>query len=400
MIGKHIKDIAKYKYEFAAGFILLLYMLYYLPRTEDLHDFCVIPYALSYRELGLISRGVIGSLLDLFFRYITINEIWTVIFIQQLLLIILTIYFLSIVKKHSANSEQTGFLFLEVVFTVNPASIAFLFYWGNYGRFDLFMIAASMVISLLIIKGKGKFIIPVLCIIVMAIHQGFAFMYFPCVLMLLFYHALKTKKRMLLSFTAVSGSCAFIYFQWFAKITSYTFEDVVQIVQNSTNFPVVEQSSMIKLEYFTNVLEFIPVYIIPVIKVNALKLILVFILMLPLEIVLYRIWKVFVKESGNKIYWLIPIMPLICIIPKFVITCDYGRDLAALFLSEFIMIFTISAMNDNAMRGAIGELSVNARRKPILYLYIMIELAALGKFEAANILDITDRIVKILFCID
>lgn len=390
------KNIIHKKMEYSWFLILMLYMLYYLPLPEELHSFCITPYVLRY-DLGFISRGLVGSFWGVFFPYILVKEIWAIIGMNQIILCLLIVGFLSIVKNHSSETTNKAIVFLALVFLVNPSSIAFLFYWGNYGRMDLFMIAGTIISAILIIKEKYIEFIPFICVAEMMIHQGFTFSYFPCVLLMLLFYVLQKRKGMLIFLlTLFLGCAAFLYFQFWGKISSLSLEETLTVLVERTNWPVESMRSMVELEYYTNILEFIPVYVQPYLKMNFIKLSVTAILLSPLEYLIFIIWKTFIVLSKKIWYWGYPGFIIVATLPKFIITCDYGRDLASIFISQFILIFTFYSIGNNAMKGAIMELQKLITQHPTTAIFTIIELSVIGKFEAANILDISTNIYSVL----
>lgn len=376
--------------------IVLLYMLYYLPMPEELHSYCITPYILRY-DLGFISRGLIGSFWGMIFPNITVNKIWAIIGLNQILLCLLTVGFLSVIKRHSSETTDKAVLFLALIFLVNPSSISFLFYWGNYGRMDLFMIAGTIISAILVIKEKYLILIPFICVAEMMIHQGFTFSYFPCILLMLVFYAVQRKRGFVIFIiTLISGCVSFLYFQFWGKIDGLTLEETLNILASRTDWPIESMSSMVQLEYYTNIFDFIPVYVLPFVKMNLIKIALVALLLLPMEYLVFKIWREFVGYSKNKWYWSFPAFIVVATLPKFLITCDYGRDLASIFISQFILIFAFFAMGNRAMKEAVAGIQKFIIHHPVVAIFTIVELSSIGKFEAANILDISSNIYSVL----
>lgn len=374
----------------------MVYLVYYLPTPSEMHSFCVTPYVLRY-DLGFISRGLIGSFWGIFFPFISSKIIWTIICLNEILLCVLAVCFLELVRKQSDDETKNGILFLIFLFLVNPSSISFLFYWGNYGRLDLFMIIGVITCGILMVKQKGVWVIPVICVSEMMIHQGFTFSYFPCVLLLLLYNVMVNKKgKTVFVVTCVCGCIAFLYFQFGGKIEGLSMEQTLSILTSRTDWSKENMTDMVMLEYYTNILDFIQPYVITPLKKNIIKLIVTFVFLYPLEYILFFCWKAFVKETGKRWFWMFPVFIIVATFPKFILTCDYGRDLASIFLSQFFLIFTFFAMGSNAMRVAVKELQNMIMQKNFLAVVALVELAALGKFEAANILNISDNVFQVL----
>lgn len=327
------------------------------------------------------------------FPYITTKNIC----INQLLLCILTVTFLSIIKNLCTKETEKGILFLIFLFLVNPSSISFLFYWGNYGRFDLFMICGAIICSILLIKKRFLWVIPIICVVGIMTHQGFTFAYFPYVLLMLLFYVIKySRGKIILAVTFVGGCIAFLYFQFYGKIDDMSLNEVLNIMASRTDYPKENMTVVIKSEYYTNIFDFIPIYVLPPLKQNIVKIILTIIFLIPLEYVLFHIWKEFVKETSKKYFWILPVFIIIATLPEFILTCDYGRNFASIFISQFLLIFTFFAMGSETMKTSLKNMQQNVIRNPFGAMAALIEWGIIGKFEAANILDITDNMYKML----
>lgn len=376
--------------------ILLAYMLYYLPEKSQLHGFCLTPYFLRYSDFGFISRGLIGSILGIFYPYLSADTAAAFIFISQILLCIFVVVFLRMVRKRADACTRTGILFLSFVFAVNPGSVAFLFYWGNYGRFDLYMIAAAISCCMIVAGSQGgRYMGACLCICTatLMIHQGFIFSYFPCILSAVYMNLEENgKKKSSLILLFLCCSAVFLALQFGGKINGFSLQETIETVGRHTDYPV-SNTNMLELEYFTPVLNFIPVYVLPTLKKNLVKCTLTIILLLPVEIMIGSIWRDFIKKT-KRIYILIPLFIIAATLPKFIITCDYGRDFSSILISQFLVIFTVFAMGNMGMKEAVAEFQARLKKHWPLFLAGAAELALVGKFQAANILEITEKIVS------
>lgn len=385
-------------------FVCILFIgafIYYLPKPNELHSFCVIPYFLTY-ELGFISRGLMGSILGFFFPYLSIKTLWYIIGILLVGLIILTCYYCKRITEVTAEEHKNSMFFLIFVFCVNPASIAFLFYWGNYGRMDMYMISILLCSSLLIVKNNKLFLVPILCVIGLLIHQGFMFSYFPAILLLLFYASVirkDIKTKVALGLTLSIACVLFLYLQFLGKINNFSYEQVLEFVAQRTDYIGLSNETMIKLEYFTPIFSFIPMYVIPALKKNIIKIIITLILIAPLIYIFFVIWKSFICDKKKKIWIFYPCFIIFATVPKFVLTVDYGRDLASIIISFFVLIFSLYMMEDLGVKKSFTKIGQRINEQPLVYITMLLWFSCLGKFEAANILEISQNVLDFLYLV-
>lgn len=388
------KTIEKYKYEIMFAAVLLVYLIYYIPVIDEVTSWCITPYALSYR-LGFISRGLIGSLIRLVVPNLTIKHIYIIILINILFLCGLTLFFMHKILVKAYDDSKNGILFLLGLFLVNPGSIAFLFYWGNFGRFDMYLLMALIISSLLIIYDKCVWIVPLICAGAVLTHQAFVFQYFPAILVLLFYSAFVLKRKYgksIFIFTLFATCILFLYMQFFSHI-NYTYEETMAIIDTTTDLPqsYIKDDMMVKIEYFTSVFDTFGVFVkIPFWR-NLLKSLTIILMLAPMIKIIADIWKCFVKKHKSIICRLLPWFILAAEIPMFILTCDYGRDYSAMILSNFIVLFALYTSGDEGVREGVKELTDKIGKNVPYYIFVIVLCATIGKFGAADICDIGHR---------
>jgi hypothetical protein len=390
--------ISKYRYEFMFFITLVCYLIYYIPVIDEVTSWCITPYALSYR-LGFISRGLIGSLLRFFIPNLTIKHIYIFILANILILCALTIFFMHKIAVRAYDESKSGIIFLLGLFLVNPASIAFLFYWGNYGRFDMYLIMTLIISAILIMDDVCVWIIPFLCVGAVLTHQAFVFQYYPAVLVLVYYFAFVLKKkygRSIFAMTLLLPCITFIYMQFFSSI-NYSYSDTMAIIDATTDLPAdyITQDMMVKLEYYSSVFDTFGVFVkIPLAR-NIIKSVVALAVISPMLKLIADIWKEFAAAQSSFIAKLFPVFILAAQLPMFVLTCDYGRDYSAIIISNFVVIFTLYALKDAGITKAVSRLSDNLKAHPAYYVFVIVLCATVGKFTAADIADIGDRFYRI-----
>lgn len=393
------KVIEKYRYELMFSVVLLAYLMYYIPVIDELTSWTITPYALNY-DFGFISRGFIGSIIRLVIPNLTIKHIYIIILMNTLLLCGLTLYFMHKMLIKAYDESKSGIIFLLGLFLVNPGSVAFLFYWGNYGRFDMYLIASLIITALLLIYDKCVWIIPFLCVGAVMTHQAFVFQYFPAVLILLFYSSFVLKRKYgksIFVFTLVATCAMFLYMQFFSEI-KYGYEDTMAILNATTDLPAeyFEEDMMVKIEYYSSVFETFVVFVREPFVRNVVKSVTMLVFLIPMIKILVEIWKNFVKSHKNIICKSAPWFVLLAEVPMFVLTCDYGRDYAAIVLSNFVLIFALYAMGDEGMKAGVKELTEKMQQNPLYYGFVIVLCAALSKFTASDISDIGHRLYTLI----
>lgn len=389
----------KWKYELMAAVIMLAYLIYYTPKITEVTAWTIMPYALSYR-LGFISRGLIGSLIRLVIPNLTWKHIYIIILANTLLLCCLTLFFMHKIRKRAYDEDIAGIMFLLGLFLVNPGSIAFLFYWGNFGRFDMFLLMTLFITALLVIYDKCVWLVPVLCAGAVMTHQAFVFQYFPAVLILLFYSGFVLKRKYgkgIFAVTLLTTCALFLYMQFFSRI-NYSYEDTLAILDTTTDLPAVffKEDLMVRLEYYSSVIQtFIPL-VWETLGRNIIRSAVYILFLIPMIKIIKNIWKRFVQDQKNILCKLFPWFVLLAEIPMFALTCDYGRDYAAIVLCNFILIFSLYALGDKGMKRGMKDLTDDLKKNPCEYIFALVLCAAIGKFQAAEVGELGDRLYALL----
>lgn len=393
------KLVEQWKYELMAAVIMLAYLIYYIPKITDVTAWTIMPYALSYR-LGFISRGFIGSLIRIVIPNLTCKHIYIIILVNILLLCWLTLFFMHKILKRAYDVDITGIIFLLGLFLVNPGSIAFLFYWGNFGRFDMFLLMTLFITALFVIYDKCVWLVPVLCIGAVMTHQAFVFQYFPAVLILLFYSGFILKRtygKSIFIVTLLTTCAMFLYMQFFSRI-NYSYEDTLAILDATTDLPAefFKKDMMVKTEYYSSVIEtFIP-FVWETLGRNIIKSTVYIVLLIPMIKIIKDIWKAFVQSRKNIVCRFFPWFVLLAELPMFALTCDYGRDYAAIVLCNFILIFSLYALGDAGMKQGIKNMTLDLNKNPCKYVFVLVLCAVIGKFQAAEVGELGDRLYALL----
>ena len=179
--------------------------------------------ALNY-TIGFTSRGLIGTIflfLDKLLPVSIMNVAGARFFLLGSTLIFFLIIFLfkgMIIKR----SDDKSLPKTEILMTFFVAAVVSTFAdAGNFGRVDMYMIAISILCVMLMMWGKAEWLIIPLTALGVMIHQGYVFMYFNIVIVVLFYKLLSDKNKrikyiIILALSIVICAALFFYFELFS----------------------------------------------------------------------------------------------------------------------------------------------------------------------------------------
>lgn len=382
---KHLFN--KYKIEFLSSILLFTYAINNAPSITQLHSWAVTSYLVSYR-FGLISRGLVGTILELLFPKISVQQLYVFLWLLIISLILLFSLFIGKIIR-SVNNETGDYIYVfYAIFLVNPGSIAYLFNVSNFVRLDIFLILITLLCIVLIAENKFLVLIPVLCGIAALIHQVFIFLYFPTIVLIFSYSLLSLKisfKKIFslmasIILTAVIG----IYIQFFSQINIDSQSSLQKIIHSkSENIPI--SGPMLFFEYYGSYVDHIEKMVQPKIAEILWIALIEIILLIPLIILFINLWINLLhheERTNTKIVLLFMATNFIFMVPIFITTIDYGRWFASIIICQFLLISYFLMVKQ---KGVIN-LFLEKSKKPKLFLWIFIAfyLSALGKFEVYN----------------
>ena len=198
-------------------------------------------YAFSYRY-GFISRAFIGTIyqglhtifgLDMlhYESALAFTQIVTGIFFVLMFLFFIYMY------KRTDMDEIRYSEFLMVLVTLLAVPMFSCQY--NFGRVDIYLFGLSLIGAVLLVSGHLEWLlIPIVAVCCM-VHQGYVFMYFNIILVLLIYKFFtpfekkNTRRYGILFFLCfVTGSALFLYFEFFSRTNGESIVD--EIIRNAS----------------------------------------------------------------------------------------------------------------------------------------------------------------------
>ena len=219
--------------------IFIAFLIRFLStRALDLDTWSSAWDAMDY-SMGNGSRLLIGSIYKLFYGdYLDVTVAYKYVGIG----IMLTILVLAIVLGQlirlslAADPEHRDIIYgVVVAYMVAPFSIAYVWNEDNLGRLDVYMLLITLLTVLAALRLKNfaikAMLITILGVVGLAIHQGYAFLYYPLTFTVLCYDAFAENKLHKKEFFGVvlSGAVevfAAVYFQFFTKINFDSVENL------------------------------------------------------------------------------------------------------------------------------------------------------------------------------
>jgi|GEM_PF-2241582 len=378
------------------AFVLSISLFSRLPEMSQLNDWCTTPYAFDY-SYGFHSRLLMGTLFKLLLSPISLKRLYVFILVSLFILILLFSVFFADTISHSNAKSRIGISYWTVLLMASPASIAFLFYWGNYGRFDLYLIGIMFIALMLVDKKYVNNLVPVLLGVGMAIHQVFIFTYCAVIIGALFYESYRNAYSKASVMRLLSGILitllAFFYFQFgTAPLAFNAAKDVVLHMNAQSNIPVNEK--MIDYEYFRSISEHLDAFVKIGLKDRLAMGMTVIFLISPLIVLYIRFWKPLRKTKWRWGYLCLSLLPLASL-PAFILTIDWGRWFAAVIITSFSFIAYLFKRQEPLATSYFEAFTIRLKKYPLFYLVLLLYMMILNKFEAAAILSFAS---KILYC--
>jgi len=293
-------------------------------------------WALSY-DYGLIRRGLVGTIMKVWIPIITIEDVHhTALIAYCIFLVFLLVAFYLLLRY----KEKNGQLFrLILIFLANPATISLLA--SDLGRFDLFLIMITFLSMTLLLLNRHVWLIPILMIMAMFIHEGFLIMYAPTIAATIIFVYLwnKREKKILVTlvFSAVSVVAALLVLYKYGRPT-LGYDEFSRLIQSRATFCVTPLSTG---ECYFSIKDHYHLASSSLYDAEAIANFFVALLILsPVFLILLNLWSHVLRNCGAqcrvcKLFFLATLSGLM-VIP---IATDYGRWLSAVIFCNFFAIF-------------------------------------------------------------
>lgn len=370
-------------------------------RALDLASWSAAWAAMDY-SMGIGTRLFIGSIYRLFYGEwldLTVAYKYTAVGIL-LTAFVLAIVFGKLIRitLETYPSCKNAIYGTVVAYMAAPFSIAYVWNEQNLGRLDVYMLLMALLCVLVALMIKNFYIktilITIFGVIGLAIHQGFAFLYYPLVFTVLCYDAFEENRvhAKKLVGVVISGAievAVAVFFQFFSGINFDSVEETVAYVQSRTNLEVYDMA--IELEYFGSIkyqLESITSVFFHGNEDPIGHMILIVLALSPILVLYVFVWKdVFVHLKVKRVKllcspYLYALLVNLCFVPMFVIHTDWGRHFAPLMaMPTFVFLFFL-AKKDESMVYAYGKMEERIKKCPWYFVIALVWIMSFDSFGA------------------
>jgi hypothetical protein len=321
--------------------LILITMLavtrWWIPAVAGFENiYALSQWVLSY-DHGLVRRGLIGTIVKVWMPIVTVEGVYYAALIAYCAFAVMLLVIFYTLLKYKDNS---GRLFrLILIFLATPATLSLLA--RGLGRFDLFLILILLLSLTLLSLNRHLWLIPVLMITAMFIHEAFLILCAPTIVaaMIFVYLWEKRDKKILLTliFSALSVLGTLLVLYKFGTPT-LGYEEFSRLIQSRATFSITDLS--IRECYFSIKDHFdlaSPYLHDPGTIINYLGTLLI---LSPVILILLNLWSHALRNCGThrgacRLFFLATLSGLM-VLP---IATDFGRWLSAVFFCNFFAIF-------------------------------------------------------------
>lgn len=239
----------------AAIFVFALYlvrMIIMMPKGVEeakLEDpWTLLFYAVDYKTMGVVPRGLIGSVCSLFFKVITVKSVYTISICATVVLLIILSSALYRALCRLNDSECIALLFLATLPVIGPDNPLYIFDKECFGIVDIYFIMLTPLVMRLTENKKLKWLIPLICAVCMAIYEGYFFAFGSVIAITLLYMIFKSEKKVgavtvtVISALAVIGSFLYFYVLFrsdcLGVVPFEKSEDAVKVISAHTDMEI------------------------------------------------------------------------------------------------------------------------------------------------------------------
>lgn len=344
--------------------------------------------ALSY-EYGFTSRSLLGTLYHLLDAVLPLDlidyrAVVATAYVATILFVLFVEYFLYRCLRCCEGEMVKYGEYLALILSLCLVS-TFSFPY-NFFRVDIFMILVSLLGVLCLVKERAQWLVVPLSALGVMFHQGYVFMYFNLILVLLFYRALSWWKEdrrkarrygLLFALSFLVGSVLFLWFEFFSRSNGAAFFDTIKSEAEKLSYDGIYHSTLLYHEVLGIDLasteeEFS--------RVNAVQILMCGIVCLPMLVFGVRFFAGLIKKAkgaSEKWKYLAVVLGAATILPDFLLKIDYGRWMAAVVVYYVGIVLALLTMKDPIMETQVRESGERLIQRPGIALWIMVVILLL-----------------------
>lgn len=352
---------------------ILLFIRYYDGMINS-YDSTILALNYSY---GFMSRGFIGTIyyfLDLIMPGSMYTNGMALKFslIATVILVALFLVFLCYVLVKT--EQKTKKVIYGIIIYLTLFSIPFFSARQNFGRVDLYLVMISIIAVILLVEEKIEWLLVPLTSIAIMIHQGYAFMYYNVVLILLVYKIFNNEKKRkkyiaILLISLITCICLFFYFELFSH--NWGEEVYNAVVSNAKLMDKKYHKDLLSHEILGVDLKDKEVYWH---YMNVIQLPFFLIFFSPYIYFAIRILKGTISRcetKKDKILHIIIALGSLTLLPNFLLKVDYGRWVYAVIFYYCITFIAFNLLKDKAIVEETNAIRLSFKDKPIIPIFLL-----------------------------
>lgn len=336
--------------------------------------------ALSYRY-GFTSRALLGTIYHLINAILPIDMMqysMTMRFAQITtgLFFLFLLWFarkcLLLCKEDLLKPAEWLLLFF-MLFVVSTFSCGY-----NFFRVDLFMVAVSILAAVLLAVERAEWLVVPLSAIGVMFHQGYVFMYFNIILVLLLCKAVSEDKKrtvkygILFVLSFVLGSALFLWFEFFSRSNG---GDYIELIVNEA------RNLSLNGGYHTTLLahEVLGIDLSEseegLHKINLVQLPFFTLVCMPYIVITVRFFVDLIKNASrkwNRWKYIFVAIGAGTMLPDFLLKIDYGRWVLAVMVYYVVVILALLVLGDAGVEQALYNSYLRIRKVPAAFLLLIV----------------------------
>ena len=383
--------------------VVLSALIFFVNYDGDIDSYNTTILALNY-SYGFTSRGLIGTIFLGISKLLPIdimNPAGAKLFILIFTLVfclVLILFVNSIIKRCSADNLKS--IELMMIFLILVLVSTYTSGW-NFGRVDIYMIMASLIGAMLLINERAEWLIIPISAAAMLIHQGYALMYLNIVLAILMYRILSDAKHrmkliIILALTVISCFALLLYFEFYAhldngqQVYDMVVDNAIKLSKDGEYHINLLAHELLGADVSTMEHEFH--------MKNLCEIIIYAVLMLPYEILFFRLLVNVIKNAESKLdkfKYLIMYLGALTMLPDYLIKVDFGRWVVST-ITYYFVVFAYLYVKDDYIRTQINNGAALVKSKGYVYLLLLMYPFLFIPYRDVNIDKITAMIGHVL----
>ena len=307
-------------------------------------------------KYGFVSRGLIGSVYQILDALLPVNlytydSVMIFTGIVTGIFFALLLYFFALCISESGVQNQNTVQLLCIFYMM--FAVPFFVTKYNFGRLDIYLLMLSLAGVILILKERAEWLIIPFVALATMVHQGYVFMFFNILLVLLFVKCCdcqgkKQRKYLCILITAfVVASVLFLWFELFSHANgTYAYEEVVELAKAVSRDGKTIHTDVIDKEILGIDLtkREIPFHL-----QNAVQFPIFALLVSPYIVLLVGFLKGMIQKAKgrlSKLKYISISIGVLTILPDLLLKVDFGRWMFAIVSYYLIVFLTLYGMRD------------------------------------------------------